>query len=65
MSSNKIPYAILALEIEKLYSKDIPEDNDKAIEEHCEYIAQVIRSMGWSEEEYMERWMKEQDIDLN
>ena len=59
--SNKVPYATLAYEIEKLYSKELPQGDDKAIEDHCELIAQFICSCGWEETEYWERWMQEQD----
>ena len=57
----KIPYVVLALQVEKLYSKEFPEGNNQAIQEHCEYIAKFIESCGWTVENYFERWMKEQD----
>lgn len=63
MISNKIPYAILALQVELLYQKKFPENNLKAIEDHCEYIAQYIESCGYSVAEYMELWMREQNQD--
>jgi hypothetical protein len=59
--NNKISYPILALQIELLYQREFAEGNDKAIEDHCLYIANFIRSCGWTEEEYLERWMREQD----
>lgn len=57
----KIPYFILALNIEKLYQKELPEHDTKAIAQHCEYINKFIESCGWTSEEYMERWMQEQE----
>jgi hypothetical protein len=63
MMSNKIPYPILALQVEILYQKQFANNDLKAIEDHCQYIAEVIKAMGWSEEEYIERWMQEQDQD--
>jgi hypothetical protein len=59
---NKIPYPILAYEIEKLYAKEFSDWNDvKAIEDHCEYIAAFIKAAGYTEEEYMELWMQNQE----
>ena len=63
MISNKIPYRILALQVELLYQKEFDDNNLKAIEDHCEYIAQYIKACGWDELEYFERWMQEQDQD--
>lgn len=61
MVPQKIPYNIMALEVEKLYQKDFP-PHDPAIAAHCEYIAEFIRSCGWTEEEYWDRWVKENPI---
>lgn len=58
--TTKVPYEVMALEVEKLYQKEFPK-NDPAITKHCEFIAEFIRSCGWTEEEYMTRWMAEQD----
>lgn len=57
----KIPYPVLALQVEILYEKKFPEGNNQAIQDHCEYIAKFIESCGWSVEDYFDRWMKEQD----
>lgn len=55
----KIPYAILALNIERLYQKDFREDQLAEIQDHCELIAIFIGACGWQVEEYFERWMRE------
>lgn len=55
----KVPYPILALEVEKLYAREFNDDQLKEIDEHCKFIAEFIKACGYSEEEYMERWMKE------
>ena len=58
--TTRIPYEVMALEVEKLYQKDFP-PHDPAITAHCEFIAEFIRSCGWTEEEYWERWCREED----
>jgi hypothetical protein len=65
INKTKIPYLIMALEVERLYSKEFPEGDDAAITKHCEYIASFINSCGYSEDEYMERWMREQDLNIS
>jgi hypothetical protein len=55
----KIPYEILAVEVERLYSIEFPDGADKQIEEHCEKIAALITGAGWDEEEYINRWFSE------
>jgi len=63
--SNKISYPILALQIEKLYQKKFPDDNELEIERHIKYIADYIKACGWDEEEFLNRWMKEQEESFN
>jgi len=55
----RVSYHILAENIEKLFQKEISEDDPQAIEDHCIYIDNFIESCGWSTEEYFERWMQE------
>jgi hypothetical protein len=58
----KVPYEVLALEVDKLYQKQFPSSSDpdfalKEIEEHCEYIATFIESCGWNLEEYIQEYI--------
>ena len=55
----RIPYAILAMNIERLYRKEFREDQLEEIAEHCELITSFIEGAGWQVEEYFDRWMKE------
>jgi len=55
---NKIPYHILALQVELLFEKEILEQDADA---HCKYIADFINSCGWTETEYFNFWIKEQN----
>jgi hypothetical protein len=62
----RVPYEILADNVEKLYQKQFDENDTAAIEEHITYIEKFIESCGWSIEEYMERWLREDpSIELN
>jgi hypothetical protein len=58
MTTNKIPYEILAVQVEKLFEKELP-DNDDEIDAHCRYIDSFITSCGWDVNEYFERWMQQ------
>jgi hypothetical protein len=55
----KLQYEVLSMLVDKLYEKEFPEGDDAAIEAHCKFIADTIRSAGWDEQEYMERWLQE------
>jgi hypothetical protein len=57
----RIAYPILALQVELLYQKEFPIGNNKAIEEHCEYIAKFIESCGWTMDQYLERFMQDEE----
>jgi hypothetical protein len=61
MTAIKIPYDQVAYQVEVLYQKEFAPEQDAAITKHCEFIAEFIRACGWTEDEYFERWMKEQD----
>lgn len=55
MSFDRIQFEILNIEVDKLYAKKIDSTNNKALEEHCEFIAIFIESCGWSTDDYMRR----------
>jgi hypothetical protein len=55
----KVPYEILAEQVEKLYAKQIDESDDAAIEAHITYIEKFIEACGWEPNEYLERWLKD------
>lgn len=53
----KLTFDELNYQVEQLYSIPVP-SNDKAIDQHCKCIADVIRNAGWTEDEY---WTAFQD----
>lgn len=55
----KVEYAILALQLEELYSVHIDPKDDKAIGEHCEMIARFIEDAGWTLEEFVRESLKD------
>ena len=55
----KIPYDIVVIQVEKLYTKEFDPSDDNGIAEHCEFIANFVESCGWSVEEYLERMWNE------
>lgn len=57
---NKVPFPILALEVEKLYAKQFPNDAEEEINKHIEYIATYIQACGWLEDEYFTQWLNDQ-----
>lgn len=54
---NKISYEELAVEVEELYAVEFDEKESVKINEHCEYIAQVIEARGWKIEEYLQAYI--------
>jgi hypothetical protein len=51
----KVPFAYLSFEVERLYAKEFDPEKDMEIAEHCEFITEFVKSCGWTEEEYMFR----------
>jgi hypothetical protein len=49
---NRLPFAYLAPEVDKLYAKEFADDDIKGIEAQCEFIAEYLRANGWDEESY-------------
>ena len=62
----KVPYEILAEQVEKLYTKQFDDSDTVAIEAHITYIEKFIEACGWSVEQYLERWLKEDpNLEMN
>lgn len=57
----KIPYAILSVQVERMYAKTFPEGDLKAIEDHCMAIQALIEASGWDTDEYLNRWFADVD----
>ena len=53
----KLPYAQLSVQVNKLY--DYKLTDEKAIEEHCEYIRQFIEACGWDVDDYIRAMMQD------
>lgn len=60
MSQYKVPFLVVAVQVEKLYEKQISEHNNKEIQEHCNFIDEFILACGWDPSEYEEMWINEQ-----
>jgi hypothetical protein len=56
---NKVPFAVLSIEVDKLYARQFPSGADTEIEEHIAGIVEFIKVAGWEEEEFMDRWLQE------
>lgn len=51
--TQRLPFAYLSKEVDKLYEKQFDTNDIKGIEAHCDFIAEYIRACGWSEEDYI------------
>lgn len=51
----KVPYEILAAQVNALYSKEFPPDDVTSINEHISFIQSFIEACGWSTDQYIER----------
>lgn len=54
---NKVPYEVLALEVDKLYQKEFIHGDHASIDEHLKFIETFIESCGWEVEEYMAEYI--------
>lgn len=54
----KVPYAQVAMEVEKLYSSCVQESQ---LDNICHVISTFLSAAGWTEEEYWNQWSRSQD----
>ncbi len=57
-----VPYETLAFHVERMYSKKFDLNDAALIDKHCQEIADFIRSCGWTEESYFERFCQANPI---
>lgn len=57
MNSLKIPYEVMAPEVDKLYPPHYELKSGETIEEHLLYIETFIQACGWTTEDYMEEYI--------
>lgn len=57
MNHLKVPYEILALEVDKLYPPHYKLKPGETIEQHLMDIEAFIESCGWTTEEYLEEYI--------
>lgn len=50
--TNRLPFAYLSKEVDRLYEKQFDYNDIKGIEAHCEFIVAYIRANGWTETDY-------------
>ncbi len=55
---NKIPFGLVSIQVEKLFSKEFAEDDVASIVEHCDMIRNYIELCGWSVEDYTRQMMR-------
>lgn len=53
----KVPYAVLALEVDKLYPPHYVLKEGETIEQHLMDIEAFVESCGWTTEEYLEEYI--------
>lgn len=54
----KLPFALVALEVEKVYSSIIQESQ---LDTQCRVISTYLEACGWDETEFWERFMQESE----
>lgn len=64
MNFLKVPYEVLALEVDKLYPPYYVLKQGETIEEHLLYIESFIESCGWTTEEYLQEYIHRGVVDL-
>lgn len=53
----KVPYAVLAMEVDKLYPPHYVLKDGETIEQHLMDIEAFIESCGWTTEEYLSEYI--------
>lgn len=53
----KVPYAVMAVEVDKLYPPHYELKSGETIEQHLMDIEAFIESCGWTTEEYLEEYI--------
>ena len=61
----RISYELLAYQVDKLYAVEFSDDDEEAIIKHCEYIAEFICCTGWTEQEYMDEYIRRATTETN
>lgn len=56
----RIPYEIVSIEVEKLYTKEFLPNDKRGIEEHCKFIQDYIEACGWKIDDYIGRMWQEE-----
>ncbi len=54
----KLPFALVALEVEKVYSSISQESQ---LDTRCRVISTYLEACGWTEEEYWSAWLSYQE----
>jgi len=53
----RVPYELVAVEMEKLWSVQIDYRDEAAMEKHCDLLRGFVESCGWSVDDYIRRMM--------
>jgi len=62
--SLKVPYEVLALEVDKLYPPHYELKPGETVEQHIEDVHNFIESCGWTTEEFLEEYIHRSLNDL-
>lgn len=54
----KIPYAIMSPQVDKLYEKWFAEEDLDQLDKHILFIKEFIKACGWEEEAYLRELME-------
>lgn len=53
----KIPYEVVAVQMEKLWSMEIDPTNENQMNDHCDLLRSFVESCGWNVDDYIRRMM--------
>lgn len=53
----RLPYAMVAIEMEKLWSVQIDPSDIDSVNNHCDLLRGFVESCGWDVDDYIRRMM--------
>lgn len=65
LKMNKVPYEIIAVEVDKLYPPIYVLKPNETLDEHLDFIETFITSCGWDMDEFLKEYLHRTNLIIN